>query len=660
MLLQQSPSTPHTRRHSCVWHAAVTLLLAWLPCVFANDLDAQKLPPPVARDVDFARDVQPILERNCLRCHGEEKQKGELRLDTKATAFRGGGDGPAIVAGKSADSLLIQLVAGLEADRVMPAKGDRVTTEQIGILRKWIDSGAPWPDTIARIGDKRAWWSLQPLGAGVRSQESGVRNPIDGFIREKLSEKGMQPSSPADPRTLCRRLYFDLIGLPPTPEEVDAFVADSIRESAEAAAPGTEAAAYRDKGRQANGRAKWRQENGQASPQTYRFPPRLTALRRTLGAALDGRGALRGDARARSGPHSRAMPGRTATTSSRAFNADKPYAALRRRNRSPATCSFPKTRRRRSRSAFSRPGRGTKARCATSARTRSTARSAATSTATTWSPTVMQTFASTTVQCARCHDHKFDPISQRDYYALQAVFAGVDRANRRLRSRPDGASAAERTRARELRGGRDVAIARTLLSADAQREVAACEETLDTRCQLPGASSSRKRSSPPAARRSRAEHDGSLLASGPHARARHLHDHRAARRAGAITAVPLEVLAGRQPAACAAPAGRTTATCISANSNCSLSSRAPKAGRRSRWCTRRPTSIKTAGRSRTPSIGNREDRLGHSSRKCASRITPSSSSRKSCRATNGTSLTCSCSNQLARRRASSSDACVSR
>src|SRR5436190_21113395 len=110
---QQSPSIPPTRRHSRLWHAAVALLLTLLPAAFANNLEMSKLPAPVARDVDFAREVRPILERACLRCHGEEKQKSNLRLDTRNDVLHGGEDGAAIVPGNSTESLLIQLVAGL-------------------------------------------------------------------------------------------------------------------------------------------------------------------------------------------------------------------------------------------------------------------------------------------------------------------------------------------------------------------------------------------------------------------------------------------------------------------------------------------------------------------------------------------------------------------
>jgi len=105
----------------------------------AADLDLSKLPPPATVTVDFARDIQPILAKNCYSCHGAQRQKGELRWDVKALAMHGSEHGAVILPGHSADSLMIQLVAQVTPGRVMPAKGDPLTTEQIGLLRAWID-----------------------------------------------------------------------------------------------------------------------------------------------------------------------------------------------------------------------------------------------------------------------------------------------------------------------------------------------------------------------------------------------------------------------------------------------------------------------------------------------------------------------------------------
>ena len=113
--------------------------------IAAGSAFAADLPPPADRRIDFDRDVRPILVKHCHGCHGPDKQKSGLRLDRKTDAVKGGDDGVVIVPGKSAESLIVQLVAGLDKDRVMPPKGERLTAAQIGILRAWIDQGADWP-----------------------------------------------------------------------------------------------------------------------------------------------------------------------------------------------------------------------------------------------------------------------------------------------------------------------------------------------------------------------------------------------------------------------------------------------------------------------------------------------------------------------------------
>ena len=115
------------------------------------------------------------------------------------------------------------VVAGVDEDVVMPPEGTRLTAAEVGILRAWIDQGANWPDELAgKVEDKRDWWSLKPLAkpAVPRVADSGIRNPIDAFIRDRLKTEGYNHSPEADRRTLIRRLYFDLIGLPPSPEEL--------------------------------------------------------------------------------------------------------------------------------------------------------------------------------------------------------------------------------------------------------------------------------------------------------------------------------------------------------------------------------------------------------------------------------------------------------
>lgn len=189
------------------------------------------MPPPANRKVDFLSDIEPLLAKTCYECHGPEKQKGGLRLDQKEAAYKGGDTGPILVAGKSADSLLIQVVTGAKEDIArMPKKKEPLSDEQVGILRAWIDQGAIWPETTITKGKdwKKHWAFIAPTRPNVPPAKNGrwMRNPIDAFIVERLEKEKLQPSPEADKATLLRRLSLDLIGLPPTIEEVDAFLAD--------------------------------------------------------------------------------------------------------------------------------------------------------------------------------------------------------------------------------------------------------------------------------------------------------------------------------------------------------------------------------------------------------------------------------------------------
>ena len=189
-----------------------------------------------APDVDFHRDIEPLFRAHCYLCHGPKQQMNELRLDRRQDALRGGHSGPLIQAGNSNASELILRVTG-QADRSpMPPVGERLTADQIATLRSWIDQGAPWPqEEMAAATDQESnggrltHWSLQPIRRppvpATRSPER-VRNSIDAFILARLEDKGIQPSPEADKRTLIRRLSLDLIGLPPSPDEVDKFLAD--------------------------------------------------------------------------------------------------------------------------------------------------------------------------------------------------------------------------------------------------------------------------------------------------------------------------------------------------------------------------------------------------------------------------------------------------
>ncbi len=200
--------------------------------VFSAAVPATALPPAGTAAVDFARDVQPLLEQNCWKCHGPSRTENGLRLDRREELLKGGEHGPAIVVGQSASSLLIQVVSGAHPELGrMPKKGEALTPPQIGLLRAWIDQGANWPAETSATEEKKLnhWAWKPPLRPPVPSAGAGTwaRTPVDSFIHARLNTERLKPSPEADRITLLRRLHFDLTGLPPTPEEVDRFVADT-------------------------------------------------------------------------------------------------------------------------------------------------------------------------------------------------------------------------------------------------------------------------------------------------------------------------------------------------------------------------------------------------------------------------------------------------
>jgi len=192
-----------------------------------------ELPAPALSAVEYLKDIQPILSRNCYSCHGPEKHKSGLRLDTKTDALAGGDSGKVIRPGKSAESLLIQYVAGLDPEKIMPPKGDRLTREEIGKLRAWIDAGASWPEpsSLNGIAGRTAsshWAFKAPVHSELPKVKAAkwCRNPIDAFVLARLEKEKIKPSPEANRVTLIRRLSLDLLGLPPSPVEVAEFVGD--------------------------------------------------------------------------------------------------------------------------------------------------------------------------------------------------------------------------------------------------------------------------------------------------------------------------------------------------------------------------------------------------------------------------------------------------
>jgi mono/diheme cytochrome c family protein len=206
------------------------LLLCLLPAGAALFSWAQTAEPP-AKKVDFVRDVQPIFEKSCANCHGPKAQLGALRLDAKALAFAGGQSRHAgIVPGKPEESTLYQRIAGTTDQARMPMGGKPLDPAAIATIKDWIAQGAEWPEAAsAKAAEiKKHWAYIPPVRPNI---PAGAGHPIDYLVRVKLAAEGLQPSPEADRTTLLRRLSLDLIGLPPTPAEVDAFLADKSKDA---------------------------------------------------------------------------------------------------------------------------------------------------------------------------------------------------------------------------------------------------------------------------------------------------------------------------------------------------------------------------------------------------------------------------------------------
>jgi len=371
-----------------------------LPLAAAPSVDSSKLPPAARRPVDFANDIRPIFRANCHSCHGPDKQKSGLRLDVKAAALDGGEHGRDIIPGHSAASPLIHFVAGLVEDMQMPAKGERLTAAQIGLLRAWIDQGASWPDGIDSVAakPKTDHWVFQPAIRPTvpdARNKKWPRNPVDQFVLARLDREKLKPSPQADRRILIRRLSFDLIGLPPTPEEVAAFLSDRRADAYERLV-----------------------DRLLASP---RYGERwgrhwldVVHYGETHGYDKDK-------------PRLNAWPYRDYVIKS--FNDDTSYSRFVQEQLA-ADILFPDEPEKIPALGFIAAGPWDFVGHVELPESKTDGLIARYNDRDDMVMTTMSTFQSLTVHCARCHDHKFDPITQADYYGLQAVFAGVDRANR--------------------------------------------------------------------------------------------------------------------------------------------------------------------------------------------------------------------------------------
>ena len=241
------------RRRALRRKAAIGLVVcAWLivlGATWASAQEAAKPAKPALNPADerfFEEKIRPLLANRCYSCHGADEQESGLRLDSREHLLKGGYSGPAAVAGKEDESLLLKVVA-YDGDVKMPPSG-KMSDEEIAALREWVRRGLPWPEGVqikpvdSIQAARQSHWAYQPLNPQLAPEalkrladdeasnkfnwSAWIQTPIDRYIAAALAEAGLTPSARADRRTLLRRLSFDLIGLPPTPEEMDAFLRD--------------------------------------------------------------------------------------------------------------------------------------------------------------------------------------------------------------------------------------------------------------------------------------------------------------------------------------------------------------------------------------------------------------------------------------------------
>ncbi len=373
--------------------------LAASPFLAAADTDAER-----AKLHFFETEVRPILAHRCYECHGEKKQKAGLRLDHISTIIAGGDSGPALVRGKPDDSLLIEAIRYKNEDLQMPPDDERLPAAEVAVLEKWIQLGAPWPatDAVAHdtkgprdefgfTADDRAFWSFQPISdpqppalaePAAASAAAWATSAIDRFIAAKHLEHGLTPAPAADKRELVRRVYYDVHGLPPTRVQIDEFVNDP--------APDAYARLV---------------DSLLASPRYgERWAQHWLDLVRY--AESDG---YRADEFRR-----HAWPYRDYVIES--FNTDKPYDQFVREQLAGDEME-PQNPRVLVATSYLRNG--------IYEWNQRDVRGQAELIVTDMTDNAGEVFLGLSMGCARCHDHKFDPILQKDYYSLRAFFEPI-------------------------------------------------------------------------------------------------------------------------------------------------------------------------------------------------------------------------------------------
>ncbi len=346
--------------------------------------------------VDFATSIAPLLQDKCLHCHQPGNRKGDISLatsdDLSANEF--------IVAGRPDESYLIQLVSPQDGQPPeMPKEGEPLSNQQVAVLRQWIAQGADWPPDVVLRQKFRAddsWWSLQPLvrvqpPSGGDAPERWRRNPIDRFVYAKLRETGLRPSVRADRRALVRRATYDLTGLPPTLREVVEFVADKSP------------AAYERLIDRLLASPRYGEHWGRHWLDVVRFGESRGFERNEI---INNAWAFRDYV-------------------IRSFNDDKPFDQLLREHLAgdvigPGIPSIEVGTTFLVCGPYDDVGNQDASQAAQIRANTIDEMIRATS----------EAFLGLTIGCARCHDHKFDPVQQRDYYALYATFAGVHHGSR--------------------------------------------------------------------------------------------------------------------------------------------------------------------------------------------------------------------------------------
>jgi len=362
--------------------------------LFGNVLSAEEL---------FKDQVAPLLQRRCLSCHSGAEPKGGFSLQTAEATMSSGYIEP----GKASESYFVELITPVDGSAEMPKDSDPLTSDEVAVIRKWIDEGAKWPQKLTlqepRV-DNFDWWSYQPLTRPSVPQvnDSWATSAIDKFILAKLNQQGLTPSEPADRRTLIRRVTYDLIGLPPTHEQVVQFVNDS-------------------------------------DPLAYeKLVDRLLASKQygerwarhwlDVVKYADTHGYDKDKLRENAWPYRDYVI--------RSFNEDKPYSRFIQEQIA-GDVLFPGQPDGILGLGFIAAGPWDHIGHVEVPETKIDGKVARNLDRDDMVSNTLNTFCSVTVQCARCHNHKFDPITQADYYGLQSLFAAVDRADRVYDLDPD-------------------------------------------------------------------------------------------------------------------------------------------------------------------------------------------------------------------------------